>query len=67
MAKEIIMILGMMEFFKDNVNSVTKGELKYKADFVLDLRLNDHMIKANVRASVKDKAIRLCLKSMEMG
>ncbi len=61
MAKEIITISGMMEFFKEDINSITKGELKYKADFVLDLRLSDHVIKAKVRASMKDKSYSVML------
>ena len=45
-----------MNFFKDDINSVTKGDLKYRADFVLDLRIADFVIMAKIRASMKDKS-----------
>ena len=52
MANEIITLSGMLKFFKDDINTVTKGELKYKADFVLDLRIVDFSIMAKIRASM---------------
>jgi len=61
MANEIITLSGMLKFFKDDINTVTKGELKYKADFVLDLRIVDFSIMAKIRASMKDKSYRVKL------
>ena len=57
MANEIITLSGMLKFFKDDINTVTKGELKYKADFVLDLRIVDFSIMAKIRASMKDNSL----------
>ena len=45
-----------VSFFKDDPNSIKKGELKFKSEYVLDLRINDFMITAKVRASMKDKS-----------
>ena len=45
-----------MNFFIDDINSVTKGDLKYKADFVFDLRIADFVIMAKIRAFMKDKS-----------
>ena len=56
MANEIITLSGMMNFVKDDINSMTKGDLKYKADCVLDLRIADFVIMAKIRASMKDKS-----------
>ena len=33
MAKEVIRLAGML--YKDDITCISKGELKYKADFVL--------------------------------
>ena len=56
MTKEVITLSGIMEFFKGDLNSVMKGESKYKAGFVLELKVTEFMIKAQVRASMKGKS-----------
>ena len=56
MANEIITLSRMMNFFKHDINSVTKGDRKYKADFVLDLRIAHFVIMAQIRASIKVKS-----------
>ena len=56
MAKELMTLGGIAEFFKDDLNSISKGELKFKSDFVLEFRIVDHSIHAKVRASMKDKS-----------
>ena len=56
MANEVITLSGMMKFFKEDINTITKGELKYKADFVLDVRVSDLVVMAKIRASMKDKS-----------
>ena len=61
MAKEVITLAGMMNFFKDDTTCISKGELKYKADFVLDLRIDSYNIRAQVRASMKDKSYKTVL------
>ena len=61
MANEIITIAGMVNFFKEDTNTITKGELKYKADFVLDLRLTGLTVVSKVRASMKDKSYSVTL------
>ena len=61
MAKEVITLSGVMEFFKDDLNSVSKGESKYKAGFVLELKITEFVIKAQVRASMKDKSYKVSL------
>ena len=44
---EIVTLGGIMNFFKDDANSVNKGELKYKSDYVLEVRLLDMVISPN--------------------
>ena len=61
MAIEIITIAGMVNCFKEDTNTITKGELKYKADFVLDLRLTGLTVVSKVRASMKDKSYLVTL------
>ena len=61
MAKNVITLSGIIAFFKDNLNSVTKGELKYKAGFVLELKIAEFVIKAQIRASMKDKSYKISL------
>ena len=56
MDAKIITMAGMLDFFKDDPNSIKKGEQKYKAEYVLDLRIHDFVIMAKVRASMKDKS-----------
>ena len=51
MTNEVITLSGMMKFFKEEVNTITTGELRCKADFVVDL-----VIIAKIRATMKDKS-----------
>ena len=62
MAKELVTLGGMTEFFREDLKCIGKGELKFKADFVLELRIIDHTIHAKVRASMKDKSYCVLLK-----
>ena len=61
MANEVITITGIFEFFKDDLNSISKGELKYKADYVMDFRIYEYKINAKIRASMKDKCYPVSL------
>ena len=61
MDTEIITLAGIFEYFKDDVNTIRKGELKFKSDFVLDLRIDDLTVNAKVRASMKDKCYSVSL------
>ena len=61
MDTEIIMLAGILECLKDDVNTVRKGQLKYKSDFVLHLRIDDLTVNAKVRASMKDTCYRVSL------
>ena len=40
---------------------MSKGELKYKANFLLDLNLHKYTINANVRASMRNKSSTVAL------
>ena len=55
---EVITLASIKIYFKDNVNCISKGELKYKSDIVLEVRLIDMAIHASVRASMKDRSLR---------
>ena len=61
MDTEIITLAGLFEYFKDDVNTIRKGELKCKSDFVLDLRINNLTVNAKVRASMKEKSYSVSL------
>ena len=61
METEIITITGIFDFFKEDTNTVKKGELKFKSDFVLKFRITDFTINAVVRASMKDKSYSVSL------
>ena len=52
---EIITIAGIVNFLKDDMNFIEKGELKYKSDFVPSLQIRDHDINSAVRASMTDR------------
>ena len=52
----IITLAGILDYFKGDINAVRKGELKFKSDFILDLRIDDLTVNAKVRASMKDKS-----------
>eukprot|EP00795_Rhopilema_esculentum_P014990 gene14990-6144_t len=61
MDTEIITLAGILDFFKDDTNTVRKGELKFKSDFVLDLRIDELTVNAKVRATMKDKSYSVSL------
>ena len=61
MARELITLGGITGFFKDDLYSISKGELKFKGDFVLELRIVNHSVHAKVRASMKDKSYSVTL------
>ena len=61
METEIITIAGILDFLKENTNTVKKGELKFKSDFVLQFRITDFTINAMVRVSMKDKSYSVSL------
>ena len=63
MMKEIISLSGMMKFFKEDINRITKGESKYKADFVLNLRVPDLVIVSKIIAFMKNKSYSVKLAS----
>ena len=45
----------------EDLNTIAKDELKYKADFVFDLRISEYTINAKIRASMKDKCYNVVL------
>ena len=61
MANEVVTLSGITTFFQDDLNAVSKGESKFKAGFVFELKIVGFVIKAQVRASMKDKAYRTSL------
>ena len=61
MVNEVITITGIFEFFKDDLNMISKGELKYKADYLMDFRIYEYKINAKIRASMKDKCYPVSL------
>ena len=51
---EVISLAGILRYFKDDANCVSKGEVKYNSDFVLEVRMSGMVIYSSVRASMKD-------------
>jgi hypothetical protein len=41
---EVITLSGMLNFFKDDHNSIEKGEQKFKSGFVLEMQVREHTI-----------------------
>ena len=56
MANEIITFAGITIFFKEDLNIIAKGELKYKADFVLELRNHEF---TSIILSMKSYSVHL--------
>ena len=54
----IINLSGLVTFFRDDPNCIAKGETKYNANFVLEVRLHDYDIFSSVRSSFKDKSYK---------
>ena len=48
-----------MTVFKDDANFVTKGDLKLKSNYVLEVRLLDMIIYSKVRASMTDLSYKV--------
>ena len=51
----------MVIFFKEDTNAITKGELTYKADFVLYLHFTGLTVVSYVRASMTDESYSVTL------
>ena len=45
---EVMTLNGILSFFKDEQNSIEKGEQKFKSGFVLEVQMKDHMINGKV-------------------
>ncbi len=58
---EVITLTGIMKFFKDDPNTIEKGETKFRSGYVLELLLSDHKLSAKVRASMKDRCYSVVL------
>lgn len=58
---EVVSLSGMLKFFKDDQNSIEKGEQKFKSGFVVQVKIKEYTINAMVRASMKDKCYAMSL------
>ena len=58
MANKVVTLSGILIFSKYDLNTMSKGESKFEAGFILELKIVGFLIKAQVRASMKDKAYR---------
>ena len=50
MDTELITLAGILEYLNDDVNTIRLGQLKFKSDFVLHLRIDERTVNAEVRA-----------------
>ena len=50
MDTELITLARILEYLNDNVNTIRIGQLKFRSDFVLHLRINEITVNAEVRA-----------------
>ena len=65
MAQEVVTLGGsnrITEFFRAELKCISEDELKFKANFVLQLRVLDYTVHARGRASMKDKSYGVLLK-----
>ena len=46
MVNEIVTLPGIIEFDKDELSILSKGESKYKADLILEKKLYEYIINA---------------------
>ena len=67
MANEIITFARITNFLKEHLNSIAKGELKYMADFVLELPIHEFTIRGKVRVPMKDKSYSVHLTGTNFG
>ena len=58
---QVISLSGLLDFFRDEKNSIDKGEIKFNSNYVLEVRINGFEIKALVRASMKNKSYKVGL------
>ena len=56
MAEQVVSSSGLVTFFREDSNCITKGELKFNSGFVLDVKLKGFEVFAIVRASMKDRS-----------
>ena len=61
MDTELITLAGILEYLYDDVNTIRIGQLKFKSDFVLHLRIDEIRVNAEVRASIKYKRYSISL------
>jgi hypothetical protein len=58
---EVISLAGLAKYFKDDTNVISKGENKYKNNYVLEVKLLGMKISAVVRASMGDCSYKVTL------
>ena len=61
MAEQVVSLSGLVTFFREDSNCITKGELKFNSGFVLDVKLKGFEVFAIVRASMKDRSYKVGL------
>lgn len=61
LAKEVITLAGLAKYFKDDTNCISKGDNKYKNDYVLEVKLVGMEINAVIRASMGDCSYKVKL------
>ena len=61
MNTEVITLAAIMNYFKEDSNTFTKGEKKFQANHVLQLEIKDLDIVAKVQASLKDRTYKVVL------
>ena len=54
----IINLSGLITFFLDDTNCITKGETRYRATSVLEVKLHDYDILLAVQSAFKDKSFK---------
>ena len=60
-ATEIITLSGLVTFFRDDPNCIERGEAKYNADYVLEVRLKDYEVLSSVRSTFRDRSYKTTL------
>eukprot|EP00795_Rhopilema_esculentum_P003947 gene3947-15278_t len=61
MAEQLVSLSGLVTFFREDSNCITKGELKFNSGFVLDVKLKGFEVIAIVHALMKDCSYKVGL------
>ena len=66
MAKQLINLAGLFNFFREDHNVLSKGETKSDSNYVLQVAMDGFEIKGIAHASMKDRTYKVTQQSMAL-